>query len=373
MTASLAESDFNAALQAAESAAATAHEKAEMLMEVAMGIQLRPASQEPLFKAIDLYRRALVLCPGDAPVLYARITTRLGTALQALPDGGTAALEDARACYESALPALKQQGTPEELAELEMNLGLVQQSLVPSGGARLHDAIQSYHRALRIFTRADHPQEYAILHNNLAIAYLSIPLTDAQGKMREALAVQSFEEVLKIITLVDHPREYAMIQNNLGNALQYATSGHPLENNLRALEAYDEALKVRNARDTPLEYANTISNQANVLRNLPDDPDDAGRGRSAILRRAAGLYAEARRLFDAHGATDNAALVAQMLRDVELELAELGAQHGPEPPARPNGHALRSHGPTAARRCENDRAAAPRFENGPAGDVRWKS
>jgi len=363
VTASLAESEFNAALQAAESATATASEKAEMLMEIAMGMQLRPASPEPLVKAIELYRRALALCPHDAPVLHARITTRLGTALQALPDGGNAALEDARACYESALPALEQQGRPEELAELDMNLGLVQQSLAPSGRARLHDAIQSYHRALRIFTRADHPQEFAILHNNLAIAYLSIPLADDQGKMREALAVQSFEEVLKVINLVDHPSEYAMIQNNLGNALQYATSGHALENNLRALEAYDEALKVRNARDTPLEYANTISNQANVLRNLPDDPDDPGRGRGAILKRAETLYAEAQRLFAAHGAAENADLVAQMLRDVERELAELGAHHVPEPPRRPNGHAPRSHGGNGA----------SRFENDPERAMPWKS
>src|SRR5580698_3219585 len=87
--------------------------------------------------------------------------------------------------------------------------------------------------------------------------------------MREALAVQSFEEVLKVISLIDHPSEYAMIQNNLGNALQYAASGHSLENNLRALAAYEEALKVRNSRDTPVEYANTIANMANVLRNLP--------------------------------------------------------------------------------------------------------
>jgi tetratricopeptide (TPR) repeat protein len=363
VTASLAESEFNAALQAVESATASAREKAEMLMEIAMGMQLRPASAEPLVKAIELYRRALALCPGDAQVLGARITTRLGTALQALPDGGNEALMDARACYESAQPTLKKEGTPEELAELDMNLGLVQQSLAPSGGAGLHESIQSYHRALRTFTRADHPQEFAILHNNLAIAYLSIPLADEQARMREALAVQSFEEVLKVINLVDHPSEYAMIQNNLGNALQYASSGHPLENNLRALDAYDEALKVRNARDTPLEYANTISNQANVLRNLPDDPDDPGRGRGAILRKAERLYAEARRLFALHGAAEKAGFVAQMLRDVERELAEVGAQRRPQQPAQPDGLAPRANG----------HSDAFPVEHGPAGDLAWKT
>ncbi|MEX7342288.1 hypothetical protein AB2C95_32270, partial [Pseudomonas aeruginosa] len=73
--------------------------------------------------------------------------------------------------------------------------------------------------------------------------------------MREALAVQAFEEGLKVVNLIDYPTEYAMLQNNLGNALQYVSSSHTLENNLRALDAYDEALKVRTRETTPLEYA----------------------------------------------------------------------------------------------------------------------
>ncbi|WP_227651756.1 hypothetical protein, partial [Klebsiella pneumoniae] len=78
-----------------------------------------------------------------------------------------------------------------------------------------------------------------------ATAFLSMPMTDERGKMREALAVQAFEEGLKVVNLIDYPTEYAMLQNNLGNALQYVSSSHTLENNLRALDAYDEALKVR--------------------------------------------------------------------------------------------------------------------------------
>ncbi len=312
MAQSLALSQFEAALKAVESESATPAEKAEMLMEIAMGMQLRPKTVEPLEHAVALYRRALEICPADSPLLRARITTRLGTALQALPAGGDDSLKEARACYETALPMLKQNGRPEEVAELEMNLGLVQQSLSASGGARLHDAIQCYHRALRVFTRDAYPQEFAILHNNLAIAYLSIPLADERGKMREALAVQSFEEVLKVINLVDHPSEYAMIQNNLGNALQYAASGHSLENNLRALEAYDEALKVRNPRDTPFEYANTISNKANVLRNL----------RGASLSKAQALYREAQRMFAALNDSEHAGVVAAALLEIERELED---------------------------------------------------
>jgi hypothetical protein len=130
---------------------------------------------------------------------------------------------------------------------------------------------------LRVFTKINFPAEYVILHNNLATAYLSIPLTDEKAKMREALAVQSFEAALEIVTIEDMPSEYAMLQNNLGNALQYASSSHAVENNLRALSAYNEALKVRDMRNAPVAYANTLANKANCLRNLPDDLEHPGK------------------------------------------------------------------------------------------------
>jgi len=329
MAQSLAMSQFEAALHAVETDDAGPQDKAEMLMEIAMGLQLRPKSAEQLHQAVDLYERALATCPKDAPLLGARIRSRMGTALQALPDGGADALKKARACYETAGPVLEAQGSREEAAEVQMNLGLVQQSLTGHGAARITDAVQCYHRALRVFTRETHAQEFAILHNNLAIAYLSIPLSDERAKMREALAVQSFEEVLKVITLVDHPTEYAMIQNNLGNALQYAASGHPLENNLRALVAYDEALKVRNERDTPLEYANTLANKANVLRNLPDDPLEDLPG--SHLAQSVALYEQALAIFQRAQQAGSAAMVEQVLAEIDAEQTQPTPRSG-------NGH-----------------------------------
>jgi tetratricopeptide (TPR) repeat protein len=326
VAATLADSQFESALQAVESESATPEEKAEMLMEVAMGLQAKPKSAEQLQQAVDLYDRALSLCPAEAPLLRARLLARCGTALQALPEGGTQALVRARDGYEAAIPVLKEKGLPAEAAEAEMNLGLVMQALAGSGQGRIHDAIQCYHRALRVFSREEYPQEFAIVHNNLAIAYLSIPMSDERAKMREALAVQSFEEVLRVINMVDHPAEYAMIQNNLGNALQYAASGHPLENNLRALVAYDEALKVRNPDDTPVEYANTIANKANVLRNLPD-PEDAVPG--TYLQRARALYAEARIVFNRFGQAHAVSVVDEAIAEVVAQL---------QPAARGNGH-----------------------------------
>lgn len=246
-------------------------EKADLLVEWAIGLQTRPKTPEHLRQAVTCYQQALVLCPPDEALARARIQARMATAWQMLPEEGATALQQAQELLESALPVFRQLGTPEETAEAELNYGLVLQTLSNLQLARLTDAIAAYQRALRTFTVQQYPTEFAILHNNLATAFLSMPMSDERASMREALAVQSFEEALKVVTLIDQPTEYAMLQNNLGNALQSVKTGHPLENQLRALEAYAEALKVRTPQDTPLEYANTIANRANVLINLPSE------------------------------------------------------------------------------------------------------
>lgn len=326
----LSQSQYHAALQAAEDTDASSEERAEMLMEIAMGMQSRPKSSQQLVDAVGLYDRALDIAPAQATILKARITARLGTALQAIPEEGPTHLERALACFRSAIDALRDSGSPEELAELELNQGLVLQSLTAMGRARITDAIGAYQRALRTFTRDTYPQEYAVLHNNLAIAYLSMSIADEHGRMREALAVQSFEEVLKVINLIDHPSEYAMINNNLGNALQSVTSGHALDNDVRALAAYDEALKVRNPRDTPLEYANTIANKANVLRHLVVDPTrphvDEGPRHPDPLGEALALMREAGVLYEQYGDPHKSALMRDAASAMDSEIAAESAR-----------------------------------------------
>jgi tetratricopeptide (TPR) repeat protein len=302
------DAELDTALAMAEDPSATPVERAEMLMEIAMGLQQRPKTADHLYGAVALYDRALALCPEPEPLLRARLSARRGTALQAIPEDGTTSIEAARLAYETALPILAERGRPEEVAEVEMNLGLVLQYLAGAGRARITDAIAAYQRALRTFNRTRYPAEFAILQNNLAAAFLSMPATDEAGKMREALAVQAFEEGLKIVTLTDHPSEYAMLQNNLGNALQVAATGHPAENNLRAIEAYDEALKVRTRETTPLEYANTIANKANCLINL----GELGQAR-AYLEEAQGIFAD-------RGDGMKARLVAESLSELGAEL-----------------------------------------------------
>ncbi|MGQ0456037.1 MAG: hypothetical protein ACT4OU_03125 [Hyphomicrobium sp.] len=317
-----------AALAAAEAETASSQERAEMLMEIAIGLQIKPKSADDLRAAVELYNRALEICPPEFALLVARIGARRATALQAIPESGTAFLEQARDALNESMSGLREHGGAEEMAEAEMNLGLILQSLAGANKARITDAIAAYQRALRTFDLVKFPQEFAILQSNLATAFLSIPFTDERAKMREALAVQAFEEGLRVVNLIDHPAEYAMLQNNLGNALQYASSSHTVENNLRALEAYDEALKVRTRETMPLEYANTISNKANCLWNLPDDVSDPVSGNRANLHFARKLYGDAREIFNAFGELDKARIVAEAVDQIERETLSTASANG---------------------------------------------
>jgi tetratricopeptide (TPR) repeat protein len=335
MVADLFEDQFAAALAAAEDERASPAERAEMLMEIAMGLQIRPKDPAQLRAAVTLCDKALTLCPAGEALLKARVMARKATALQAIPSEDPAPLEEALALYQGALPLFEAFGQPQERAEAEMNRGLVLQTLAAMNRARITDAISAYQRALRVFDRARFPKEFAILQNNIATAFLSIPLSDERAKMREALAVQAFEEGLRVVNIIDHPAEYAMLQNNLGNALQYASSAHRLANNLRALEAYDEALKVRTRQTMPLEYANTLANQANCLQNLPDDPEHPEAGNRAKLQRARANLAEARAIFMAQGETAKARIVGEAVFQLERELMDMPA--GDDAASRLNG------------------------------------
>ncbi|MCR1347476.1 hypothetical protein NRY68_17130 [Acidithiobacillus ferrooxidans] len=311
-----ATTDFNAAIRTARDPEIPAGERAEMLMEIALGLQRKPREPADLEYAEQLYKEALQVCPNEDRLLYGRLLAGLGTALMAMP-GGNESLQRAQECFQSAEPILQDLAMREEVAELEMNIGLVLQGLAVEGRARFADAVRRYHSALRVFAAESYPREFAIIQNNLATAYLSMTMGEEAGKMREALAMQAYEAALKVLLLDEHPIEYAMLQNNLGNALQYASSAHPEENNLRALQCYEEALKVRTRADRPLEYANTISNLANVLSNLPDDPEHPELGQAANLDRARRLYAEAEALFREHGEQEKARLIAEALKELD--------------------------------------------------------
>ena len=317
---SQSQTTVKAAIAAVESETASLAEKIEMLLAIATDLQQKPKSSQQLTEAIALYDKALELAQENYPLFKARALAGKGTALRTIPSESAELLLSAKQAYESALPILQEFAAPEEVAEVEMNLGLVLQALVPFHQARMEDAVQAYQRSLRTFTGATHPQEYAILHNNIAIAYLSLALAPEKEAMRDSLAVQSLTEALQWINLIDHPNEYAMLQNNLANALQYLSSTHPLENNLKALAAYDEALKVRTLQDTPLEYASTIANKANLLYNLPDDLEHPEAGNRQNLLQAKTYYQEAGDIFSQYGEIGRGEIVAAALAEVEKEL-----------------------------------------------------
>ncbi len=321
--ASRAEIEVQAAFAAVEAEDATLGEKIEMLMEIAMSLQLRPKTPDDLHQAVLLYEKAFQLCPDELDLLRGRLHARLATALQAMPSNDLNYLKAAKWHLETAQEILKHDALKEEMAEIEMNLGLVLQSLANANAAPITAAISAYQRALRTFDAAAFPKEYAILQNNLATAFLSIPFTDERAKIREALAVQAFQEGLKVVTLINHPIEYAMLQNNLGNALQYVSSGHSVENCFRALEAYEEALKVRTRETTPAEYANTLSNHANCLRNLPDDVERPDSGNHNNLQRALTQYREAFEIFTMLGETQKAEIVGDIIKEMEVELIQI--------------------------------------------------
>jgi len=318
------ESVVRAALERIEAEDASHSEKVEMLMEIAMGLQIRPKSPDDLEQAVLLYEKALKLCAAEHSLLRGRIHARLATALQAIPSDDIAPLREAQKNLEAARDLLKDQGKPEEMAEIEMNLGLVLQSLSAQNAAPITQAIAAYQRALQTFDAAAYPKEYAILQNNLATAFLSIPFADERAKMREALAVQAFQDGLKVVNIIDHPIEYAMLQNNLGNALQYVSSSHSIENSLRAIDAYEEALKVRSRATTPAEYANTIANYANCLRNLPDEVMDRAADAEGNIDKALRFYNEAMEIFAAIGEMQKHEIVGAVVHEIEAERRAAG-------------------------------------------------
>lgn len=318
---SLSKEEYQQALAMLENTGAPLSDKIDMLVEIAMGLQSKPKNAQQLLDAIALYDRALVLCPDSDSLTKARILARRATAFYMMPAQDCQYLETAKEDLEQVIQQFESFGaSAEEIAEAQLNLGLLIQSLAGFHRAKITDAISLYQKSLRVFTKINFPAEYVILHNNLATAYLSIPLTDEKAKMREALAVQSFEAALEIVTIEDMPSEYAMLQNNLGNALQYASSSHAVENNLRALTAYNEALKVRDRRNSPVAYANTVANKANCLRNLPDDLEQPERGNAKRLAEALKLYREARTIFGQYGEESKVEMVTQVIEEIESNL-----------------------------------------------------
>ena len=109
-------------MTAVETAAETQAEKAEMLMEIAMGLQQKPERAEDIFAAVDLYKLAMDLAPEGEVLGVARIRARMATALMAVPAEDATQLKEAKSEIEIALATLTAEGSDAEVAEA-MNAG----------------------------------------------------------------------------------------------------------------------------------------------------------------------------------------------------------------------------------------------------------
>ncbi len=65
MSNDLAHHQYEHALAALEVEANSPLEKVEMLMEIAMGLQMRPKTPAQILDAVSLYDRAIELCPPE--------------------------------------------------------------------------------------------------------------------------------------------------------------------------------------------------------------------------------------------------------------------------------------------------------------------
>ncbi len=109
------QSQVTAAMNAVEEARATPSEKADMLMQIAMGLQIKPKSVEDLEAAVHLYRAGLDICPAEEPALAARIRARMGTALMATPSQDAEPLLAARARSRLRFPCCTGKAAPRRL------------------------------------------------------------------------------------------------------------------------------------------------------------------------------------------------------------------------------------------------------------------
>jgi tetratricopeptide (TPR) repeat protein len=194
-------------------------------------------------------------------------------------------------------------------AELWLNLGSCYQEHSDGRRDYLTQAMQAYQQAVQCgLSENNHPEMYALAQNNLGLAYLSMPIVEANDGLRKAIAVQSFREALKVYQADTHRLEWVSAKLNLANALQHLPSFHPEENLLQAAEIYEELLQTRSRAEDPVGYARLLANQANALAHL------------GLFSQSLEKANEAYKLFHWHNETDSANSVLQLVASVHENL-----------------------------------------------------
>lgn len=284
--------------------------QAERLALILMAQATQALEQDAPERAMTLLTEAAHVVRPVSPMFAAQLLGTLATTQYHHHGADFALIQQ----YQEALKILEASDLAETRAELWLNLGIVYQDLANGRRGALLEAVKCYQKALAVITRDNHPEAYALAQSNLALAYLAMPLQEASDQLRIGIAVQSLREALKVYTPESHADQWASAQLNLANAYQYLPSSHPEENLAQAVELYEEVLAVRRPETDPVGYGRVLANQGNALAHL------------GIFTHAIPKLAEAQALFEAHGETEAAQSVADVLAQVKTAQAQAEAE-----------------------------------------------
>lgn len=255
------------------------------LAEAQSTLGARERGSERLLEAIDNYRRALALFPGQARrLLWAATQEGLGDALRkiGISEGTRALLDDAVGAYVAARRVFNRSQHPNEWAATQNGLGnawaaVAELELADPTAAResLSKAVSAYRCALRVWTKDCHRVDWSMAKQNLGLALFSLAQMET-GTRRLKQAAAALESSAEIRTLQAMPLKWAGTMSNLGNVRRLWGERTMSKSRLRsAIEAYDQALLVFTERHFPIWHAGIVGSRTRVLQLLDGDQSRA--------------------------------------------------------------------------------------------------
>ena len=280
---------------------------AELRANVRLADAAAALEHEDVAAAIDALDAAVADAVDPSPVLAAQLLAQRA--------GLAASPEAQEVHWRRALDLAGDAPLPGLRGELLYGLAVAVHQQADTNRARLIEAVQLYQTALQgPLTREAQPELWAQAQANLGLVYVSMPMSDAGGKLRHAVAIQAFREALTVYQRDTHPEAWASTMLNMANAMQYLPSSHPRENLVDAVTAYEELLSVRTRALDPVGYARILANQGNALAHL------------GIFQPAVEKLTEAHKLLHWYNEADAATQILQQLEDINAQLATIGAE-----------------------------------------------
>lgn len=241
------------------------------------------ADREKLLRdALDCYEAALAVKrdPVRQSMTLSNKAVILHDLAESLGIGERArTLQQAIACYETALTSCTREAAPTHWATLQNNKGTALRDLARLFGGRqreeaLRAAIACYDQALLERDYERNPSDWASTLNNkgTALENLAVVLTGTERaeKLREALACH--DATARVYTRKNRPLAWSRMQHNKGVVLaglaHVVASAEQAKVLQAAIACYDAALMERPELDIPFGWAATQSNKANALIDL---------------------------------------------------------------------------------------------------------